>query len=221
MVQRKTEDWSERLARWGEARARLRLRLYTDAWAAAQRAPLIAEQRYPGLTAVVVLDLPDVVATASEDHLAWWQKSREEVIATALANALAEPVEPEVMSFDDVDVLMLDGGHVYASAYALAPEKFPAGVGPGGSLVALPDRNLVMLHPLGQAPVDDAVFVLAGLVLQSAQHYEAPLCNDLFWFRERGRPPVRIGAATDDETVRLIADESVLEQMRVACGERR
>ena len=90
-----TDDWSERLGRWDEARKRLRLRVYPDAWVAEQARKVIARSDYPGLQAVAVLDLPKAVAVAAFEHLECWDKTSDEVLAIAGMNSLEEATESE------------------------------------------------------------------------------------------------------------------------------
>jgi len=208
-----TDDWSERLARWDEARTRLRLRVYPDAWVAQRRA-VIARADYPGLQAVAVLDLPKAVAVVTPEHLACWNQSNDDVLAFALANSLAEVTESEVQLRGQVGLVLVHGEHMYTSAHSLAPERHLPNLGRAGAIVSLPCRDLVLLHRVGQAPLDLALMTMGELTRAAKEADSAALSADLFWFRGLGAKPVRIGTSEGVSFVTAIADEQVMREMR-------
>jgi len=215
------DEWSERLARWDEARTRLRLRVYPDAWVAERAGAVIAREDYPGLHAVAVLDLPKAVALVVSEHLVCWNQTRDDVLAMALANSLAEPTESEVQLRGQVGIVLAHGDHMYTSAHALAPERHLPNLGSAGAIVSLPCRGLVLLHRLGQAPLDLALMTMGDLTRAAKEADNAPLSADLFWFRGRGSESLRIGTSEGVSFVTAITDEQVMREMRAAAGQSR
>jgi hypothetical protein len=213
-----TDDWSERLAHWDEARQRLRLRVYPDAWVAQRDSKVIARVDYSGLQAVAVLDLPNVVAVAAFEHLDCWDQTSEEVLAIALVNSLEEATESEVQLRGQVGVVLVHGTHMYTSAHALAPERHLPNLGQAGAIVSLPCRDLVLLHRLGQASVAHALMTIGDMTRVAKEADSAPLSADLFWFRGPAYKPVRIGTSEGVGFVKAIADEQVVRAMRAASG---
>jgi hypothetical protein len=211
-------DWNERLADWGEARRRLRLRIYPDAWVSQRQRPVISRSDYPGLQAVAVLDLPDSVALVSFEHLECWDQTADNLLAEALCNSLNEPTEADVQLRGQVGVVLVHGQHMYTSAHSLEPERHLPRLERTGAIVSMPCRDLILLHRVGQAPMDLALITMGEMTRMAKEADSAPLSADLFWYRGPGHTPVRIGTSEGVGFVKAIADEQVVRALRAAAG---
>jgi hypothetical protein len=205
-------DWSARLARWEQARNRLRVRIYPDAWASAQPIQVIARADYPGLTTAVVLDLPTMSVVPNVDHLKSWNQSANDVLAIAVQQALAEPIRVDVQQHEGIDVVLVTGDHLYTSANVFAVERLLPDRGSSGVVVALPSRQALLFHRLGQAPVEAALATFARLTHAVSTRDEHPLSADLFWWRDTA-PPVRIGTSAAG-VVSAILDAEIVRAIR-------
>jgi hypothetical protein len=76
---------------------------------------------------------------------------------------------------------------------------------------------VVVFHRLGQAPLDLALMTVGRATAEAYDVDDAPLCRDLFWWRE-GVPSRRIGSAQGSGMVGAIVDKEVVDAMRAACG---
>ncbi len=185
----------------------------------AERASKVVSRRdYPGLQGVAVLDLPNFVALVSFEHLECWDQTPDNLLGEALYNSLSEPTHSEVQLRGQVGIVLVHGEHMYTSAQSLAPERHLPNLGQAGAIVSLPCRDVVLLHRVGQAPVDLALMTLGDMTQMAKEADSAPLSADLFWYRGPGHAPVRIGTSEGVGFVKAIADEHVVREMRAASG---
>jgi len=109
-------------------RPSLRVRLYGEEVAGPER---VTWPVADGLTAALVFDLPTAVRTVSAEDAGRWGRSREELYAIGLANALKEPVEVEEVQLEGGGVVQaLMGPSFFTSARALSldvPDDHPYG----------------------------------------------------------------------------------------------
>ena len=208
---------AERLADWSEAQHLLRVRIYPDAFLRERGQPVLSWCHYPGLSACAVLDTPEAVAMTSPEYLPHWQQTEAAVLSRALDNSLRQsPDEVVPQAPGGVALTLLHAEHMYTSAYALAPERYVAAMGPAGAIVSLPCRDVVILHPLGQSPVMAALMVVGDITREAYGADDAPLSLDLFWHR----PGVarRIGTSKGTDMVKAIVDAAVVNEMKQAAG---
>lgn len=160
-------------------RPSLRVRLYGEEVAGPER---VTWPVADGLTAALVFDLPTAVRTVSAEDAGRWGRSREELYAIGLANALKEPVEVEEVQLEGGGVVQaLMGPSFFTSARALSldvPDDHPY-----GALVAVPHRHVVLVHVIAGLEVVRAINTM--IVMTNGLFREGPgsISSDLYWSR--------------------------------------
>ena len=164
------------------ARAALRVRLLrADELEGAPA--LVRTEAFPGLAAVLLLELDASLATVPIARLDALGEI-DDLFARALAN-VSQLDTPEVHEarFDEELVLVtVTSDSPFASCHALWPDRF-AEIGADGALVAVPTENLVLIHPIVDAVASQA---LGTMALEARHHHEigpASLSADVFWWR--------------------------------------
>jgi hypothetical protein len=159
---------------------RLRLRLWPregDAFPAG----MVGMPVMPGVDVLLMIDLPDASTSATRDNLAAWGIEEREVLALALHNTLGDPASFEQFTTEDgLELRAIEGEGMYIASFALALERFCDEK--AGALVVVPNRHLVLYHPIRDERAFEAMYRLWGIA-QTA-HAEGPgaISRDLYWW---------------------------------------
>jgi hypothetical protein len=167
------------------ARPLLRLRLYPDDYLDPE-VPLVYRRLAEGLTAVLVYDLPQSIATVPPDHLAEWNRLPEELFEIALRNVW-EQGKLEHASLDLSEgatlELLTDYRNPFAATHVLCLPEYFAAVPQAGILVSVPERGRVILHRIEGMAVMAALNVLLRSVPEVFLEAQHPLCPNVYWWR--------------------------------------
>ncbi len=125
----------ERARDFEAIRSILKVRLYAGAsLGGTQPNPPASWELAAGLTAAFVYDLPTTVSTANADQVSGWGRDHEQLLAVALDNVRADPVETQAMGAVTAAV----GDHFFAASHALLlAERLPPEAG-GQAVFAVP-----------------------------------------------------------------------------------
>jgi hypothetical protein len=149
-------------------------------------AGLVARRDLPGVMSVLCFDLPDSVVSVTNDLPRKWGRSADELFAVALDNVEGNyPVHRSEDSLaGGVRVHTRVGDHYFAATWALLLDREPEQVGTEGSLLIVPTRHLLMVHPVRDASATAAMEKLAGIAV--GLHREGPgsVSAKLYYFRE-------------------------------------
>lgn len=136
-----------------------------------------------GLTEVLCIDYPDVVAYLNADQVSARDAGR--LREAGRRNTVAEPIDEVIRrSDDDAEFSILAGESVFVGSKildvgALVPDHLP--VTPHGVIVGAPSRNLLMVHPIHAAgPVLAAVNAMAHLCQTLSAGNPGPISGDLY-----------------------------------------
>jgi hypothetical protein len=198
---------AEELAKdWDLARDKVKLRLYREDHL--PNVPLVTWHVAEGLVAVLTFDLPDTVISVRRPDRERWPVMDEDVYETALENVRRDGLLPSnrIDVGDGASVFVLEGGSTFfAASHALFLEDYLFNrnlgkdgdfVGEHGALIAIPQRHVVIYHPIDDLRVFPAIQSM--LVTAANMFAEGPgsISADLYWL-----PPE--DHATDDLLVRL------------------
>jgi hypothetical protein len=138
-----------------------------------------------GIVAALVFDLPSAIRTVSQDEIAPWGRSLEELRAIALAN-LALEREPARERFDaqGVPLEAIHGESFFTASWALGLEEAnDRARHPHGTILAVPTRHGVLHHPVVDLGVIAAVNALA--LIADGMFKEGPggISPSIYWVR--------------------------------------
>lgn len=183
---------AEELARdWSLAREKVKLRLYRED--NLPDVPLVTWRVAEGLVAVLTFDLPETVISVRAADRATWAVGDEELYETALDNVRNEGLlgANEIEVGDATSVVVLEGGRTFfAASHALFLEDYLMNeslMGSGrfqgeyGAVVAIPQRHVVIYHPIDDLRVIAAIQSM--LVTAANMFAEGPgsISPDLYW----------------------------------------
>ncbi len=137
-----------------------------------------------GLFGVVVLDFATTTRSVSEAEIEPWGRSTRELIEVAVSNSLTEPVRREQLALGDDTQVTLFGGGFFTSSRVLKLDKHVPIDHPWGALVAIPNRNTLLLHPIVTVK---AMHALQAMALLSHKLFAAGpggVSPEVFWWRQ-------------------------------------
>jgi hypothetical protein len=159
----------------------IKLKLYADEF------PPSSLLRYtvaPGIEAVLTVDLPDAVVSVSSEVAAGWGKSREELFALGLSNALAEPCDVDSLDAGEgASIRFFSGDSFYVTTRALQLDAWISRQHPHGALLSIPSRHALLLYPIESMEV---VHVVGRMIFYTRSLFRqgpGSISPELFWWR--------------------------------------
>ena len=155
-----------------------------------------------GLSLAVTLDLPDAVVGVTEDRRSRWDVEDDELFTIALANVRVEgpPARETVRLADGTPIITLESHSFFTTTWVQWLEEAASAVMPdAGALVAVPNRHLLMVHPLEDAGVVKAVQHLITLTRRFHDQGPGALSRHLYWWRDGAL--AWLPASVDDDRI--------------------
>lgn len=165
------------------ARDRLKARLIDRGLLEAAEVPLVSRQVADDLWVALAVDLPTRIAYVNRDHAAAWDAEEDELFDAGYAHARTEPrLELSVRQLEaGVDIWALVGDSFFTATSALWLEPPGEPEGPHGSLVAVPHRHAVLLHPIRDLSVLGAAAHIATLTAGMYREGPGSISPSLYW----------------------------------------
>jgi hypothetical protein len=163
----------------------LRVLLYTPTDAAPFVGKLIAAEDLPGLSTVVMFDMPTTFGNVRPEYSELWKVPKGDILRRALANSVREPtVVEQVQVAPGVHVTSIAGDHPWVCANALAIENHLGLLSPYGALLAVPHRQHVLAHAIRDCSAGTALGVMIQMVHRIlGEGPPKPISKDIFWYR--------------------------------------
>jgi hypothetical protein len=176
----------DELARSFESvRALLKVRLYPGAaLQGMEPTPPTSWELAEGLTAALVYDLPTSVRTVSSEHFQSWNKGREELLETALANVRADSVESRTMDEGASGSIACYADHFFAASHALMlGERLAPGTS-HGAVFAVPNRHTLLYAPIVDLGIVESINKLILTALALFEEGPGSISPWIYWWRE-------------------------------------
>ncbi len=143
---------------------------------------LIYKEDFEDMISVLVLDLPDKFQSLTRDMIESWEATTEELFAIAQNNVNEQEIDVKqfVLSEKFEFFAFLSGD--YSASYILDFDNnadFARGV--YGSIVALPTKGAVFVHPIQGLSVMECVQELLPIVLKFYHEDPGNLTTNLYW----------------------------------------
>lgn len=171
----------------------------------------VARTDLEGTATLLMLDLPQAFTPLQKKYFALWHKNIDEVFKVAIVNAAKQKMERLTKSFDlsgtQVEFNFLENED-YAASYALdLSDNAPELVGEWGSVVAIPNKGLVVICKIShEKPVEFVKFIqrMKPLIEQSCNQGQGPISKDFFWYFHGKFTRINVNA-DDNGNVNVIA----------------
>lgn len=141
---------------------------------------------YPDLLTVLVLDFEDRFHYIRKDEAILWEVDFEELFKIALVNISQENVEIRKHLFDDkFDVYVLLSGDFSASFSLLIDTHMDFAIGEYGSLIGIPTKGTVFIHPITTNDFMDLTSTLYNEMERFYNEDPSNISMDLYWFDKK------------------------------------
>jgi hypothetical protein len=207
------EAATERLKDYAYARDLLKVRVYqvsdlppgtVDNW--------VRRTLSPELVAVIAADLPTTVATISDDVAEAWNVPIDELFAVAAEHMAAEMPGYERNSVPiagGASLETLSGDTFFVASQIIRFADF-AGTPTNGALVSLPNRHLLIWHPIETAAnTVQAVQTMLQVGMNAYQEGPGSLSPDLYWWH-RGALTL-LPSSIDSKGVQFFPPDAFME----------
>ena len=144
---------------------------------------VLIKQLTSDLSQMLIYDLPDSTVNIKPSILATWSKSKEEVFVTAYENCRRNySIEPQDHNLEGVEVKVFTANHFFSPSVLLFEDEMQKYTSEYGSICIVPTRNLVMIYPITDLGVVDAVNKLIAVAHGAFRDGPGSLSPKLFWY---------------------------------------
>jgi hypothetical protein len=181
------EELDRVIETYSGARPLLRLQLYPEDTFSGDKADIVVKQSVaPGVSAVLVFDLPSSIASVKPEQVESWGKSQEEVLAVALENLRGDPVLlPEVIKLDQGGSIKVLGESFFAACHVLFLERYlEHPESEHGALVSIPHRHVVLAHEIRDMNVVHVVNAMIPMTVGMFHEGPGSVSPQLYWWRK-------------------------------------
>ncbi len=187
---------------WARAQSMIKVRLYPHEAVVETLSGLAYREVGEGLLAVLTYDLPEAVATVPRTDVDKWPVSKDEAFALGLSNVLEQdPVHAEDVELErGGSFTAMVGDSFFVTSRMLAVDELLDGGGEFGALVAVPNRHTLLLSPVVDLTVIEALNAM--LLVAHNRHAEGPgsLSPHVFWCRG-DEPPMVLRAEVEGDSL--------------------
>ncbi|MFB9314095.1 hypothetical protein [Nocardioides plantarum] len=182
--------------------------------------PSYAENPLPGIVELAAVDYPTHVAELLDDlaveRLGGWAAIRAQGIVNLRS---LEPMHRQTITADperhDADLHLLVSDDFFGPSRVLVLDEVMAGLGieagPHGVLLAVPNRHLLALHPLGGVGVVAAMRLLAEIGTGEYEGQPGALSPHVYFRPASGGPIEQVTRVEEDGTVVIAVDGALAD----------
>lgn len=132
---------------------------------------------------MLVFDLPHTILSVQPDQIKPWGKSFEELFEIGKQNIKTKyPIKVTPEKFGKFSFLFVNSSNFFTPNIVFDLDKTPGLVGSKGSIIGLPHRHSILIYPIENLEVADAMNGLARATYGMNQEGPGSLTNKLFWY---------------------------------------
>lgn len=162
------------------------VRLYsTDYFGQLDKISLLTKQLTENIYTTLIFDLPDAIETIKKEDADNWGKSFDELFETGIENIRQKcPFEISQEEIGDFTIWFIQGNHFFTPNIVFDFNKYPELIGTYGSLIGIPHRHAVIIYPIENVGVVNAINSLIPII--NGMYHEGPgsISGDLYWYKD-------------------------------------
>lgn len=141
----------------------------------------------PGINEMLALDLPTTVRSLANDELHELGMDERAAWELAMRNTREdpEPLVPETLETNEGAFLALEGGSFFVASRVRWLDEL-IDVGEHGAVVAVPNRHLILAHPIEDLSVVGVISTMVVAAAASFRDGPGSVCPLIYWWH-RGR----------------------------------
>lgn len=146
---------------------------------------LIYREDFPNTRTFLILDYDEKFHYVQREKSLTWGKTETELFDLALANISLENIEIDQFLWKDkYEVFSLFNGDFSAAFIIDFAKNVSFAIGKYGTIVAIPTKGAVFLHPLSSNQPEPFIQSFQEVVQSFYQEDEEPITMDFYWFWE-------------------------------------
>jgi len=162
------------------------VRLYDiEYFAQVDKSQIIVKPFAENIYASLIFDLPDAIESIKKDDADEWGKPLDELFETGIENIRQNcPYEISQQPIADFNIWFVQGDHFFAPNVVFDLDRYPEFIGTHGSLIGIPHRHAVIIYPIENLEVVNAINSLIPII--SGMNHEGPgsISNRLYWYKD-------------------------------------
>lgn len=161
---------------------------------------------------MIVLDFPDSVLSIKPEQTTNWNKTIDQLFELGKENIKAKyPLTITKESFGESSIWFVQVEHFFTPNIVFDIENRKELLGSNGSLIGLPHRHSVIIYPIENLEVVQAINGFIPLIY--GMHEEGPgsLSNKLFWYKDETF--TELPYKMEENTLRFFPSEIFVEQL--------
>ncbi|WP_440132981.1 hypothetical protein [Chitinophaga sancti] len=125
----------------------------------------LTKQVTEDIMAMLVFDLPNAVMSVDGEYPEIWNKTNDELFTTGIANIKNKyELVPQQQELGDKKCWSIHNEHLYSPNVLLDMDNYPEIIGTYGTILAVPNRHLVLLYPIESMEVIEIVNMFTRIV---------------------------------------------------------
>ena len=162
--------------------------------------------------AMLVFDFPESITNIQPEQIQPWNKSFDELFEIGKENIREKYlVNFTKEEFEKFSILFGNADHFFTPNIVFEMENRPELLGSYGSLVAMPHRHSILIYPIENLEVVEAINGLIPAVY--GMHKEGPgsISNDMFWYLNNTL--TKLPYNLENNRLQFIPPDSLVEMM--------
>lgn len=221
-VMRSPMQNGEAIMTMARARSSLAIRLWDETTESIREIRAPKRAFIPGLVAVLCIDLPQAIKSVSQEELAAWDESEDELFEQAIRNAV-DTVAPEFAEHDlgeagaGAKIVAVTADSYFTAVLALDLNTLRDRFGRLGAFVSLPTRHMILFTPLDTPEHLSAIGPLANITLQAERAGPGSVSARVWWVHNDQWYPIEY--EMDAEQMRVSMPAELAEAIAELGGE--
>ncbi|SFW73654.1 hypothetical protein [Chitinophaga sancti] len=160
------QEFSARAHEYDKIKDLLGVRLYHNSFLDnVEENTTLTKQVTEDIMAMLVFDLPNAVMSVDGEYPEIWNKTIDELFTTGIANIKNKyELVPQQQELGDKKRWSIHNEHLYSPNVLLDMDNYPEIIGTYGTILAVPNRHLVLLYPIESMEVIEIVNMFTRIV---------------------------------------------------------
>jgi hypothetical protein len=171
---------------YNEIKEYIGVRLYsTEYFAQIDKNAIVGKLIADDLYATLIFDLPDAIQSIKKEETEKWGKTLDELFEIGIQNIRQKYLfEISQQQVGDFTIWFVQGDHFFTPNIIFDFNKYPELIGTNGSLIGIPHRHAVIIYPIENIGVVNAINALIPIV--NGMYHEGPgsISGYLYWYKD-------------------------------------
>lgn len=183
---KENEEILEKIDDYSKIKKYLTVRVYPSDYSSGNHEFVHYKHEIQGFNTVLTLDLPSTVFSIKKNQIKKWNIDKEELFNTGFENTFKKyPVDRSRGEVDkEVFVEILNGENLFVATQIYNLSNYKNILGEYGSLMIVPNRHTVMIFPINDHKVLQAMSKLGLIATKMFEEGPGSITPNLYWYQD-------------------------------------